>query len=114
MQSNRDRTPTNPALPSIALLVAALMASSHPALANDPGQGPPESLRIAPADEYPRKRTNTPDRPYNEEYRFSLKDLDRVLREGNLIALTLENGQYISLVDRHTWLPAVYTSIEKT
>ncbi len=50
-----------PSLPSIsiALLVATLLASSHPALANNPNQGPPAAKGraiLAAPEPYPRTR----------------------------------------------------------
>ena len=62
--------PSLPALAS-ALLVATLLATSHPASANDPDQGPPDSLRIGPID--PEWMTRTDDfhpSPGSNEHRL--------------------------------------------
>jgi hypothetical protein len=106
-------TPTLPAI-AVALLAATLLGNGQPALANDPDTAPAETLRIAPVDEYLRRSANTGPRPDNEELRLSVKYPDHVLRKGNLLALKLENGRYVWLVDLVIWLPQNDGSIEKS
>lgn len=82
----------------LSLFALAVMAS--PVLANDSDPGPPDSLRIGPIDpEWIRIAARLPSRPGTDEHRLSTAYPDRILRWGNLLALRLNNGKYLWLVD---------------